>query len=627
MKKFIFFLITSLMPFIVLAVSPAYHVNGYFGDMRINSDGSVTVREAFILEGSFNGYERIIKVANSNIGSNETINLEGDSIYNPEQIDDLKVAAFKTTTENRSILDSVEAYSEYNSNSEVGDKDVYTLENDSDGTAHVRSYYSCSDCEVAFYYEFTLKDVVVLHNDVAEVYYQLFSAQDVTEDLNKIDLKVNFPEDDNDALMWVHGNVYGSVTRNDEHSFLIECDNFTEGSMLDFRTVFNKESVDSNLLKQSGIEALSQIKEIEAERDRVRQEEIEQIKQTIKTLKVLNALYAIGFVIIMIIVYIKYDKEYKVDFDAQYYRDFIEDYDVEVVEYLMKKDISANAMSASIMNMIYRKNIEAEPIDEKKKNYKFTLVSRNDLSENENKLVDFLFETVGDGTSYTTKKLQSYARSSVTYEEFNASYNGWCSAVKKAAQEQNFYLNLLSVKIKTAIYIFLGFLLLWVNFDVRDDLDIFLVIGAFIVLVVAAIYVVSFSKKTEKGALEYRKWTAFKNFLNDFGTFEIKELPEITLWEKYLVYATVFGLAKKVQKVMNVKIQEMGPAVYNGTDTYLYLGDFGAINEVVSSSISNAHQLAVSEAAASNVSNSGGTGGGFSSGGGFGGGGGGGHGF
>ena len=127
--------------------------------------------------------------------------------------------------------------------------------------------------------------------------------------------------------------------------------------------------------------------------------------------------------------------------------------------------------------------------------------------------------------------------------------------------------------------------------------------------------------------MEYRKWTAFKNFLNDFGTFEIKELPEITLWEKYLVYATVFGLAKKVQKVMNVKIQEMGPAVYNGTDTYLYLGDFGAINEVVSSSISNAHQLAVSEAAASNVSNSGGTGGGFSSGGGFGGGGGGGHGF
>ena len=32
------------------------------------------------------------------------------------------------------------------------------------------------------------------------------------------------------------------------------------------------------------------------------------------------------------------------------------------------------------------------------------------------------------------------------------------------------------------------------------------------------------------------KWTAFKKFLNDFGSFDVKELPEIKLWERYLVF-------------------------------------------------------------------------------------------
>ena len=107
---------------------------------------------------------------------------------------------------------------------------------------------------------------------------------------------------------------------------------------------------------------------------------------------------------------------------------------------------------------------------------------------------------------------------------------------------------------------------------------------------------------------------------------KLKELPEVVLWEKYLVYATVFGLAKKVQKVMNVKIQELDPTFLQ-SDYYYRFDSFVAINNVVNTSIYSAHDLAITQAAASNLSNSSGTGGGFSSGGGFGGGGGGGHGF
>jgi uncharacterized membrane protein len=55
-----------------------------------------------------------------------------------------------------------------------------------------------------------------------------------------------------------------------------------------------------------------------------------------------------------------------------------------------------------------------------------------------------------------------------------------------------------------------------------------------------------FLKPTEKGKEELEKLLAFKNFLNDFGSFTDKDLEQVNLWEYYLSYATVFGLDKKI---------------------------------------------------------------------------------
>ena len=57
-------------------------------------------------------------------------------------------------------------------------------------------------------------------------------------------------------------------------------------------------------------------------------------------------------------------------------------------------------------------------------------------------------------------------------------------------------------------------------------------------------------KKTVKGVNEYNKWKAFKNFLNDFGSFKDKGVLDIKLWEHYLVYATLFGCSKKYLKLL-----------------------------------------------------------------------------
>ena len=182
-----------------------------------------------------------------------------------------------------------------------------------------------------------------------------------------------------------------------------------------------------------------------------------------------------------------------------------------------------------------------------------------------------------------------------------------------------FWISLKTAVVTILIVFFLGELLGFVNK--------FVVGGAVVVSISVFCYYLTAKKKTVKGNDEYNKWNGLKNFMNDFGRMHEKELPEIILWEKYLVYATVFGCAKKLAKDMKIKVQEFEQS---GSFNYDYVAMNSLINmpSVISSTISQVKSSADNAySIAHSTSSSGiGSGGGFSSGGGsFGGGGGGGR--
>ena len=62
-------------------------------------------------------------------------------------------------------------------------------------------------------------------------------------------------------------------------------------------------------------------------------------------------------------------------------------------------------------------------------------------------------------------------------------------------------------------------------------------------------------KLTDKGKEERNKLYAIRNFLNDFSIINEREIPEVTLWERYLVFATAFGIGEKVLKSMQIKLE------------------------------------------------------------------------
>ena len=175
--------------------------------------------------------------------------------------------------------------------------------------------------------------------------------------------------------------------------------------------------------------------------------------------------------------------------------------------------------------------------------------------------------------------------------------------------------------ILTIIYSIIGLIHLFVyNHFIRDVSLIYLVV--IITAIILMIYTAIAKKRTEKGALEYKKWKAFKQFLKDFGSLNEKSLPEIILWEKYLVYAVVLGCADKLSKTMKIKLENMNVDYTFSFDPITFM-NLRIISHTVSSSINSARTYN-SSSGGSNWSSGSGGGGGFSSGGGFGGGGGGG---
>ncbi len=79
--------------------------------------------------------------------------------------------------------------------------------------------------------------------------------------------------------------------------------------------------------------------------------------------------------------------------------------------------------------------------------------------------------------------------------------------------------------------------------------------------ILSAIYLYIMSKKhvvlTELGEEEYKKWRGLYNFLNSDTLINEKSVIELPLWEKYLVYATAFGISEKVIAAIKIHCNEI----------------------------------------------------------------------
>lgn len=76
------------------------------------------------------------------------------------------------------------------------------------------------------------------------------------------------------------------------------------------------------------------------------------------------------------------------------------------------------------------------------------------------------------------------------------------------------------------------------------------------VLIISSLYLKKIANKyvllTQFGEDEHAKWLALYNFLNSETLMKDRTVIELPLWEKYLVYATAFGISDKVIKALEI---------------------------------------------------------------------------
>lgn len=627
MKKIIRILIVFALciPMITKADTVDYDITNYYINADILENGNLKVTELIVLDGTFNGYIRDITYKNSQLKNN---GYENNQIYNAsnlkiEDISAKKVKSVSFDTINESGFTTLT----YNKSANGG----YVESKITNGNSY-KMYFKSNNEKVAFKITYILEDVLVLHKDVAELYWN-FIGSDYDDAIRDLQIKVNLPNRDasGNFRVWAHGEMSGEINAYDNTHLIATVKKLSAHDSVDIRATFDASLLNEYLVtKKTENKALEGIIEVETKRAEEMNEKRNKVKRTYYTLFGISIVYYIALIVSWIYIYFKYDKEYKSNFTNEYNREFIDDYNVEVIDYLMHKSITPNAMSASIMNLIYKKVITVEeiPTNKNKKEYKFTLISTENLNETEKYLIDFLFQTIGKENTFTSKELKDYAKSTKTCEKFSSTYMKWKNKVVADGKKQEFYETHPKPIAIGIFFILVAALLefLLIIFNAIVPITFFTLFAAVFFLM----YTILFNRRTKKGNDHYVRWRAFKKFLQDFGTFETKELPEIVLWERYMVYATIFGLAEKVAKTMNVKIKELEAAGVYTTGYYPTFSDwyfYNSLNNIFTSTISSNSAAVTSLRANSSSSSGSGFGGGFSSGGGFGGGGGGGRGF
>ena len=110
------------------------------------------------------------------------------------------------------------------------------------------------------------------------------------------------------------------------------------------------------------------------------------------------------------------------------------------------------------------------------------------------------------------------------------------------------------------------------------------------------------SKYTDAGKAENRKLLGFKKFLEDTTMIKMRSTPEVILWKKYLIFASLIGIADKVAK----ELKDIDPVMFEKAYSMAYNDMSRVIN------LSNSYSRVVSSATVPKSSYSGGSLGGFS---------------
>lgn len=492
---------------------------------------------------------------------------------------------------------------------------------------------------------YTVNDAVHKYADCAELYWQ-FVGSDFEVSADSITGTITLPTNvasKEDIRVWGHTKYLNgeiNVTKLDTVEFTVN--NYQSGNYVEARLamptyLFGEAQIKSNTNKLDSIiaEETKWANEANARRDRRNKN----FKLLILATILVNT--SIG---IMFAKKIKKNKQFLEknpnilpEQQLEYYRELPdkEETPLEAVFILKtgyKQSCLPNVFSATILNFALKGYIR---IEQEGKTIKILLnkIKTDELTGDEKKVLEIL-RAASNNNELTMAELEKYIKN---YPSKLMNLNSTFEKVSKtqASEKGKFDTNRFNKQIvyaeKNVGYIFILIIIIIASIltigyaykNVQGMLITCTIISLAFFIVVTIINLIlnikittSFNGFTQKGINEQEQWKAFKKYMEDFSYLNEKEVPELVLWEKYLVYATAFGIAGKVLKQLKVKYPEL-----NNQDTISNMVLFNAMYNAngLNANFINSISTSTSRMYSSTYSSGTGGGGGFSGGGGFGG--------
>lgn len=492
-----------------------------------------------------------------------------------------------------------------------------------------------------FTIRYKVKNVTTLYSDCA-VYFQKFLSVKNAADIKKLTVSVQLIPGANkdNTLIWGHGPSAGKLEFNKENPNKVkfELDNVPINNYIEARFILDRNLITgSNYVENIDMRQAVITEENAAAKEADRKRRITGISSLIAYI---ISTFLVMFPIVLRIKKREHFTRFKPEMTPTFYRDIPENIPPAVLDklycYYGRGGNLSNQISGTFIDMIYRKIIKVSYEQKARKTENYISLAKkefkpNEVTEYERSLIKFFFTDIAQGKEVISiKEIKKYCKqkknaayTSQMINSFNSKLDTMWRKYNYVEKKKNVVPKVFLVQIISSLIIVIVAFTLFTNkvMPMFSGAYLILIAGASLSFVISLIVSVRKKMLNQKGENSLALWKGFYKFLNDFTLLDEKELPELFMWEKYLVYATVLGVAEKVLKNLKLRYPQLNDPNFV-KDKMLFLSSIDSSNmnpasglNDITSSIEGAVRDAQNVISSLSSSSSSGSGGGFSSGG------------
>lgn len=565
-------------------------ISSYKIDAKVMSNGDMHVEEylKYYFDEDINGVFRDILYKYT--FENQKNNMYATSSrYQANGISNLKVYTSDVDFDNLTENSPREEYL-----SKVGDKGIYSLAQEIDKGKYrdyIKVYMPSNSGEYKYVkYEYDLEDVAVKYNDVGEIYWN-FIGGDWQNRIHALDINVTFenPSMEPEKIkVYPHSYAEEITYRVDNNDIKISAKNISAHTAVDARIVFPGDTLVSagkTINENYDYSLLNKIEKT-MENDKGRYLLSEKISI------ILFIIGLLGIVAINIETNIIVKKGKKKDKDLEICTDILDKYSLGEYSTMLNRFggySSNNLLLATILDLSDRKFIIMEAEKKLKKDflsnieydYNMKLNSEKDystLNEYEITIINYLFNgKAGNQTNITNFKLQSFELNK-RLKELSKNYYGimeYGRACQSLSNDENkkiydklpkkpLLYSCLFIFLLAVIYIGNMFIISPATNVNPLSLSLGMILMFFTIFSLP--FILSARSIKEEYIEEYNRLMGLKKYLKEYSKLKDRYPIELVLWNKYLVFASLFGIANKVAKEFKEELISQG---YD--DDYIYM--------------------------------------------------------